>query len=40
MIPNSDKGTRDAGGEEAGGAGEWVKGTEGVPCQDEHWVLF
>ena len=27
-------------GEEGGGGGEWVTGTEGGTWRDEHWVLF
>ena len=27
-------------GEEAGGGGEWVTGTEEGTFRDEHWVLF
>ena len=27
-------------GEEVGGGGEWVMGTEEGTWQDEHWVLF
>ena len=27
-------------GEEGGGGGDWVTGTEGGTWRDEHWVLF
>ena len=39
-TPNSEKRTRELEGRRAGGGSEWVTGTEGGTCQDEHCVLF
>ena len=39
-TPNSEKELGSWKGRRAGGASEWVTGTEGGTCQDEHCVLF
>ena len=39
-TPNSEKELGSWKGRRAGGASEWVTGTEGGTCQDEPWVLF
>ena len=39
-TPNSEKEPGSWKGRRAGGASQWVTGTEGGTCRDEHWVLL